>query len=267
MPYGKWQRSSPGARLFEQRCDWKRYFEEVVDRERVLPYLDYSAETKAALEELRQKVLGGAPGSGRSPRLAENGEEEMASVGCEIDVWEELAVAQKYLSALQMAYTALLRQLHRVEKAAQGSGAEGERQRVARVRAWHDRETSAVCMVFEVSWLPFNRWFRVYRQIPLTGEADRETRMLWHDLVTEAVEQLGSVACLDEAFVVFKFVRKIPVDGDAFDYTVKYVLDAFQAAGLLSSDRKVVYAVELVRGEPERVEARIMPLDRWQSPW
>lgn len=188
-------------------------------------------------------------------------------MGCEINVWEEMAVAQKYLSALQVAYTALLRQLHRVERAAQGLGAGGEGQRVAQVWAWYDRETCVVCMVFEVSWLPFNRWFRVYRQIPLTGEADRETRMLWHDLVTEAVEQLGSTACLDEAFIVFKFVRKVPVDGDAFDYTVKYLLDAFQAAGLLSSDRKIVYAVEQQPGEPERVEIKIMPLERWQSLW
>ncbi|MEW5932516.1 MAG: hypothetical protein AB1816_02900 [Bacillota bacterium] len=191
----------------------------------------------------------------------------MVSVGREVDLWEELAVAQKYLSGLQVAYTALLRQLHRVERTVQGLGAGGEKQRAARVRAWHDRESSAVCMVFEVSWLPFNRWFRVYRQIPLTGEADRETRMLWHDLVAEAAEQLGSVACLGEAFVAFRFVRKVPVDGDAFDYTVKYLLDAFQAAGLLTSDRKIVYAVEQQCGEPERVEIKIMPFDRWQPPW
>lgn len=50
----------PGCkmRLFEQECDWERYFEGIVSREQVLPYAYYSPETKAALEEVRRKVLG-----------------------------------------------------------------------------------------------------------------------------------------------------------------------------------------------------------------
>lgn len=52
----------PGCkmRLFEQSYDWDKYFEGIVDREQVLPYADYSPETKAALEEFRRQVLGGA---------------------------------------------------------------------------------------------------------------------------------------------------------------------------------------------------------------
>lgn len=101
----------------------------------------------------------------------------------------------------------------------------------------------------------------------MTAEADRETRMLWQELLAEAVKQLGGVSCLDEAFVAFRFVRRVPVDGDAFDYAVKYLLDAFQAAGLLTSDRRIVYAVEQQPGDPERIEVKIMPLEAWQSPW
>lgn len=50
----------PGCkmRLFEQNCDWKRYFEGIVSREQVFPYAAYSAETKAALEEVRRRVFG-----------------------------------------------------------------------------------------------------------------------------------------------------------------------------------------------------------------
>lgn len=52
----------PGCkmRLFEQSYDWERYFDGIVEREQVLPYSDYSPETKTALEELRRQVLGGA---------------------------------------------------------------------------------------------------------------------------------------------------------------------------------------------------------------
>ncbi|HOV78804.1 MAG TPA: hypothetical protein PK728_01740 [Bacillota bacterium] len=50
----------PGCKmqLFERCSDWKMYFEGIVQRDQVLPYADYSTETKAALEEIRQKVLG-----------------------------------------------------------------------------------------------------------------------------------------------------------------------------------------------------------------
>ncbi|MDI6907919.1 MAG: hypothetical protein QMC81_10620 [Thermoanaerobacterales bacterium] len=50
----------PGCkmRLFEQNCDWRRYFEGIVSRDQVLPYAEYSPETKAALEAVRRKVLG-----------------------------------------------------------------------------------------------------------------------------------------------------------------------------------------------------------------
>lgn len=44
--------------LFERCNDWKRYFEGIVDREQILPYADFSPETKKAIEEIRQKVLG-----------------------------------------------------------------------------------------------------------------------------------------------------------------------------------------------------------------
>lgn len=50
----------PGCkmRLFEQNCDWKRYFEGIVSREQVLPYAEFSPETKAGLEVVRRKALG-----------------------------------------------------------------------------------------------------------------------------------------------------------------------------------------------------------------
>lgn len=50
----------PGCkmRLFEDLCDWRKYFDGIVPREQVLPYADYPPETKVALEELRRKALG-----------------------------------------------------------------------------------------------------------------------------------------------------------------------------------------------------------------
>lgn len=50
----------PGCkmRLFEQKCDWKRYFEGIVSRDQVFPYAGYSAQTRAVIEEIRQKVFG-----------------------------------------------------------------------------------------------------------------------------------------------------------------------------------------------------------------
>ncbi len=50
----------PGCKmqLFERCSEWKKYFEGIVEREQVLPYAEYSPETRAALEEIRQKVLG-----------------------------------------------------------------------------------------------------------------------------------------------------------------------------------------------------------------
>lgn len=49
----------PGCKmqLFERSHDYRRYFEGIVPREQVLPYAEYSPETKAALEEVRRKVL------------------------------------------------------------------------------------------------------------------------------------------------------------------------------------------------------------------
>lgn len=49
----------PGCKmqLFERSSDWKRYFEGIVSKEQVLPYADFSPETKRAMEEIRQKVL------------------------------------------------------------------------------------------------------------------------------------------------------------------------------------------------------------------
>lgn len=48
----------PGCkmRLLGQEVDYK-HFEGIVPREQVLPYTEYSPETKAALEEVRRKVL------------------------------------------------------------------------------------------------------------------------------------------------------------------------------------------------------------------
>jgi hypothetical protein len=43
-------------RLFSQEIDYK-HFGDIVSRDQVLPYADYSPETKAALEELRRQVL------------------------------------------------------------------------------------------------------------------------------------------------------------------------------------------------------------------
>lgn len=50
----------PGCkmRLFEQECSYEKYFKGIVARDQVLPYADFSPETKAAIEEVRRKVLG-----------------------------------------------------------------------------------------------------------------------------------------------------------------------------------------------------------------
>lgn len=49
----------PGCRmqLFERACDYERYFEGIVPKEQVLPYAACPPEAKAALEELRRRVL------------------------------------------------------------------------------------------------------------------------------------------------------------------------------------------------------------------
>lgn len=51
-------RKYPGCkmRLLSQEIDYK-HFDGIVSRDQVLPYAEYSPETKAALEELRRKVL------------------------------------------------------------------------------------------------------------------------------------------------------------------------------------------------------------------
>lgn len=50
----------PGCkmRLFEQECNYEKYFKGIVARDQVLPYADFSPETKAAIEDVRRKVLG-----------------------------------------------------------------------------------------------------------------------------------------------------------------------------------------------------------------
>jgi hypothetical protein len=50
----------PGCkmRLFEQECNYEKYFKGIVVRDQVLPYADFSPETRAAIEEVRRKVLG-----------------------------------------------------------------------------------------------------------------------------------------------------------------------------------------------------------------
>lgn len=44
--------------LFERNCDWKKYFTGIIRRDQLLPYAEFPPETKAAIEELRRKVLG-----------------------------------------------------------------------------------------------------------------------------------------------------------------------------------------------------------------
>lgn len=116
---------------------------------------------------------------------------------------------------------------------------------------------------FPVSPVPFNRWFRVDPSRPWTVQLEVETRQMWRELVEAA---LGDLCCLDvfpiaQASVWFTFRRRRRVDADAFDYTVKYVLDALVEVGVLSGDSwdRVEYSVRVVPSEVDSVEVLVRP--------
>lgn len=118
-------------------------------------------------------------------------------------------------------------------------------------------------MVFSVSPVPFNRWFRTDPSRPWTVQLDVEVRQMWRELVEEALAGLGDAGLfpIGKASVHFTFRRRRRVDADAFDYTVKYVLDALVERGVLSGDAcdGVKYSVEVVPSEVEGVEVVVYP--------
>jgi hypothetical protein len=116
---------------------------------------------------------------------------------------------------------------------------------------------------FPVSPVPFNRWFRTDPSRPWTVQLDVEVRQMWRELVEEALVGLGDAGLfpIGKASVHFTFRRRRRVDADAFDYTVKYVLDALVEGGVLSGDAcdRVKYSVEVVPSEVEGVEVVVYP--------
>lgn len=106
----------------------------------------------------------------------------------------------------------------------------------------------AVKLVFPVAPAPFNRWFRCSWQARWSIQVETETRALWETLVAAAEPQLADVAPFEEATLFLRYVRPRSVDADAFDYSVKYLVDALVRAGMLAGDEgnRLRYQVEVV---------------------
>lgn len=95
-----------------------------------------------------------------------------------------------------------------------------------------------VRMVFTVSPLPFNAWFRTNSAVPWTLHAEAQERDVWRECVGRAVLRLGWVDWLPfrRAAVHFTFTRKRETSCDAFVHCVRYILDALVEHRVLESD-------------------------------
>lgn len=159
---------------------------------------------------------------------------------------------QERAAQLYLSYTGLLAEIAEAAGHLAGSracrGAGEPAVPVAQVELGEVGGMRAVRMVFPVVPAPFNRWFRRSQLARWSLEVDAETRALWETLVAAAMPGFDGVGPFEKATLFIRHVRPEPLDADAIDYTVKYLVDALVLAGLLAGDsgEQLEYHVKVV---------------------
>jgi hypothetical protein len=180
------------------------------------------------------------------------------------DIWrDEFNATLQALVAVQDAYLGLLRQAYRMQRYVMKAG---EQREAIKVAAGYDAESGIACILFQLACPPVNRWFRRNKTVAATLHADYQMQVLWIELAQEAAGQLGGVQFKKAALGV-RFITDPRVDADAFDYTLKYLIDGLCAAGILASDGQeaLVHFVRVEKGTPPRIEVVIWPWEK--CPW